>query len=456
MSELKGAQAVEWWPVDRLLPSARNARKHGARQIELIGDSIRRFGFNVPVLATAAGEIIAGHGRVLGARHISWPRVPVIVCDHMSDAERRAFMLADNKLAELSDWDLDVLSSELQDLEGLGVYVGGLGFNLAELEQQIAKLTAPDASAPAAPGATPAPAAPGEPPAPATLFDAELPAFDPRAEEVPQLLGGPVSRPGDLWQLGPHRVMCGDSTDAATVARLLAGAPAPVVMVTDPPYGVKYDPAWRQEFRPAVQREGKVENDDRADWREAWSLFPGDVAYVWHAGTRATEVDLSLQAAGFACRYQIIWNKPHFALGRGDYHWQHEPCWYAVRAGAVSRWQGGRKQTTVWNIRRHGAFGGGVDDADTDHGTQKPLECMRRPLLNHTAEGEAVYDPFLGSGTTLIAAELSGRVCLGLELSPAYVDVIVERWRQFTGLEAVLGDSSLTFGEARAEGRRAA
>ena len=234
-------------------------------------------------------------------------------------------------------------------------------------------------------------------------------------------------QPGQLWLLGEHRLLCGDATDASDVTRLLDGA-APTLMLTDPPYGVDYDPTWRGRSK----RTGKVANDDRADWTDAWQLFPGDVAYVWHASLHAAEVQRSLETAGFEHRAQIIWRKPRLTLSRGHYHWQHEPCWYAVRRGADGHWIGDRTQTTVWDIDPVRASGG-TEDATTEHGTQKPLECMARPLRNH--EGD-VYDPFVGSGTTIIAAERLGRRCWAMELDPRYCDVLLARWEAFSGDEA--------------------
>jgi DNA modification methylase len=261
--------------------------------------------------------------------------------------------------------------------------------------------------------------------------------------------------------LGDHRLLCGDSTDAAAVSKLLAGA-VPNLMVTDPPYGVDYDPNWRGEVTGAkVRQSGKVLNDHRADWREAWVLFPGNAVYVWHAGVYASTVQQSLEASGFDIRGQIIWAKDRIVLSRGNYHWKHEPCWYAVRKGKTAAWRGSRKQGTVWEIQ--GLSKGKlfdlvtkvvategiedtlwripatVDDGATGHGTQKPVECMRRPIRNNSKPGDGVYDPFLGSGSTLIAAELEKRRCFGLELNPAYCDVIVKRWETFTGKKARRG-----------------
>ena len=178
----------------------------------------------------------------------------------------------------------------------------------------------------------------------------------------------------------------------------------PHLMVTDPPYGVNYDPAWRNQrgLNHSDRKSGRVENDDRADWREAWALFPGDVAYVWHAGWFTSTVQASLEASGFEIRAQIIWAKDRFALSRGHYHWQHEPCWYAVRGTA--HWKGDRSQSTLWSIPSR-------EDRGHGHGTQKPVECMRRPMLNNSSPGQAVYEPFCGSGTTIIAAETTGAIC---------------------------------------------
>ena len=211
-------------------------------------------------------------------------------------------------------------------------------------------------------------------------------------------------------------------------------------MTTDPPYGVAYDPAWRNRMaRTATKRTGRVLNDDRADWREAWALFGGEVAYVWHGALHATTVAESLLACGFELRAQIVWAKDALVLGRGHYHWKHEPCWYGVRAGGNGHWHGDRSQTTLWEIS------GRKQDAATVHGTQKPVECMRRPILNNSAPGDAVYEPFSGSGTAIIAAEMTGRACHAVELDPLYVDVAVRRWQAFTGDAAVLESDGRPF-----------
>ena len=217
-------------------------------------------------------------------------------------------------------------------------------------------------------------------------------------------------------------------------------------MVTDPPYGVNYDPTWRHETGlNNSKRTGVVLNDDVADWTDAWALFPGDVAYVWHGALHATTVADSLIRSSFNIRSQIIWAKSRLVIGRGDYHWQHEPCWYAVRKGGKGHWASDRKQTTLWAIDTKG------QDTDTVHGTQKPVECMKRPIENNSSPGQAVYEPFSGSGTTIIAGEMTGRCVYAVELNPAYVDVAVLRWQAFTGKAAHLESDGRSFTELLAE-----
>ena len=406
---------IEFWPIERLRPYARNAKMHGPDQVARIAASMARFGWTVPCMLSDDGELIAGHGRVLAATELGLTEVPVIRLGHLDEAERRAYRIADNKLTELADWDEALLRDEVAGLLADDFDLSLLGFAEDELE---ALLQYPDLCEGSA--------AEGE-------------------DDVPEPPADPVSVPGDLWQLGPHRLICGDSTSADIVAKLLDDV-RPLLMVTDPPYGVEYDPAWRNASGAAkTRRTGKVLNDDLADWREAWALFPGDVAYVWHGALHATTVADSLIATGFDIRSQIIWAKDRLVLSRGDYHWQHEPCWYAVRKRGKGHWAGDRKQTTLWQIANKD------QDAETVHGTQKPVECMRRPILNNSSPGQAIYEPFMGSGTTLISAETTGRVCYGIELNPAYVDVAVARWQNLTGKEATLAESGESFADLKAK-----
>jgi DNA modification methylase len=388
---------LEFWPLERLIPSPRNARTHSDAQVAEIAGSIRAFGFANPILVGDDGDIVAGHGRLAAARQLGLAEVPVIQLKGLTELQRRQLVLADNRIALNAGWDVDMLHIELRDLSSLGADLSVLGFTAQELEVALA----PAATA----GLT-------------------------YENEIPPVAEKPVTAADDVWCLGHHRIICGDSTDADTVKALL-DAVKPHLMVTDPPYGVAYDPAWRHRMGVNHSaRLGKVRNDERADWAAAWALFPGSIAYVWHGALHAATVAESLEQHGFGIRAQIIWAKERLVIGRGDYHWQHEPCWYAVRT--KGNWTGDRKQTTLWTIPNGG------QDTETVHSTQKPVECMRRPLLNNSSAGQAVYDPFLGSGTTLIAAETVGRSCLGIELEPLYVDVAVRRWQAFTGAAATL------------------
>jgi DNA modification methylase len=404
--------SVEQWPIERLLPYVANARTHPDEQIAQIAGSIAEFGFNVPCLVDERGVLIAGHGRLIAAKRLGLSDVPVIRLGHLTDAQARAFRLADNRIALNAGWDEALLAAELGRLKEDGVDLELLGFGEDELDRLLDGLD-------------------GE-----AGVDGE--------DDVPEPPTEAVTRPGDLWLLGAHRLLCGDATVTTDVERLLGGK-RPHLMVTDPPYGVEYDPNWRNEAGvSATARTGKVSNDDRADWREAWALFPGDAAYVWHSGVRSRTVIESLEACDFKIRAQIIWAKPRLVLGRGDYHWQHEPCFYAVRNDA--HWQGARDQTTLWTI---GA--GAEEDEATVHGTQKPVECMRRPMINNSTRGDLIYEPFAGSGSTLIAAESIVRVCVAMELDPRYCDVIIERFQRHTGIAATLAGSDRTFETLRAE-----
>jgi DNA modification methylase len=234
--------------------------------------------------------------------------------------------------------------------------------------------------------------------------------------------------------------MCGDSTNAMQVQDLMKGI-SPILMVTDPPYGVNYNAKWRNDDLGGVSSAiGLVHNDDKADWTEAYSLFPGDVSYIWHASLYGNVVQTGLEGCGFKAISQIIWAKQHFVISRGDYHWKHEVCLYAVKENKKHNWQGARDQSTVWEIDNNLSQNKNSDNKEETwgHSTQKPIECMLRPILNNSAIGEYIYDPFGGSGTTLIAAEKSNRNCLMMELSPHYCDVIVARWEKLTGDKAIL------------------
>lgn len=415
MKTIRQPEGVESWPLDRILPFTRNPKIHGAEQVDRIAASMERFGWTVPCLVAADGELIAGHGRLLAARRLGLTEAPVIVLPELTEAERRAYRIADNKLTEMGEWDEDVLRSEVELLLAEEFDLGLLGMPDDELAVLMGDGTEGEGE-----GAGPGGAGGDE-------------------EETPEPPADPLSELGDVWIMGDHRLICGDCTAAEVIEALLAGE-KPHLMVTDPPYGVEYDPNWRNEAGAATtKRTGVVLNDDRADWRETWALVNCDVAYVWHGALHAPTVAESLEAVGYEIRGQIIWAKERFALSRGAYHWQHEPAWYAVRKGAKDHWQPEARGDTLWQISARD------QDADTIHGTQKPVECMRRPMIHSSAAGDSVFEPFMGSGTTLIAAQTIGRRCFGVELNPAYVDVAVQRWQKLTGEDAILERSGETY-----------
>lgn len=409
------AISIRYVSVADLIPYAANSRTHSDEQVTQIAASIREFGFTNPILINSEKTIIAGHGRLMAAKKLGLDQVPAITLDHLNKAQQKALVIADNQLALNAGWNMDMLKAEIEGLALEDFDLELLGFDDKFLDGLFEK----------------------EPTEGLTDEDA-----------VPEAPETPVTVLGDMWILGNHRIICGSSTDAHIVEKLLEGV-KPHLMVTDPPYGVEYDADWRNK---AVRKDGaaiggravgKVLNDDNADWREAWALFPGDVAYVWHAGLFAGTVAESLTSCGFKLRSQIIWAKSNFAIGRGDYHWHHEPCWYAVRDGKTGHYSGDRKQTTLWQIAKPAK-------SETGHSTQKPVECMKKPIENNSSPGQAVYEPFSGSGTTIIAAEQTGRCCYAVELNPAYVDIAINRWQDFTGQQAIHAETGKTYDGMRA------
>jgi len=402
---------IEQRSLDKITAYARNARKIPEAAVDKVAASIKEFGWRQAIVVDTEGVIIVGHTRLLAARKLGLREAPVHVVDGLTPAQVKAYRIMDNRSHQESSWDNELLSLELADLTDLATDLSLTGFDEAELSRLMT-------------------------PVKEGLTD---------ENEAPPLPKAPVSKPGDVWLLGNHRLICGDSTDPAIVSKCLNGV-KPHLMVTDPPYGVEYNPGWRTDAGVNKQRRGAVANDERVDWSEAWALFPGSVAYVWHAGKHAAAVQQSLEKCGFEMRSQIIWGKNRFALSRGHYHWQHEPCWYAVRKGGEAVWVGDRSQSTLWQID--------VQKLETGHGTQKPVECMRRPIANNSSPGQAVYEAFAGSGTTIIAAEQTDRVCHAIELDPAYADVAVLRWQAFSGKEATLESTGETFActkQSRAE-----
>ena len=380
----------------------RNWRVHSQTQRRALETMLGRVGIADAVIAreTADGLVLVdGHLRkdVLEGNS----SVPVLIVD-LSEEEAGEVLATLDPLAGMAGIDHDALQALLDDMPELpddfDAYMSGLVNDGKPLDQT------------------------------------DVPTPDPPST--------PVTQPRDVWILGNHRLLCGDSTKKADVDRVLDGA-TPRLMVTDPPYGVNYDPEWRLQasregkINYPPKSLGKVTGDDKIAWGEVLRHVQPDVLYVWSPpGDHTLKFGSIIQQAGYEIRNQIIWAKPHFAISRGHYHYQHEPCWYAVRSGATARWIGDRSQSTVWQIANATFQGkGSRDEADisTKHGTQKPVECMERPIRNHKGD---VYEPFSGSGTTLIAAERQGRKCYAIEIDPGYCDVAVTRWEQFTGGKA--------------------
>jgi DNA modification methylase len=395
-----GGTKKELTTVDALRLDPTNPRQRTARGRDLIVRSLKDHGAARSIVLDERDVVIAGNGVIDAATEAGISKVRIIEARGdeiiavrrrgLSAAQKHALAIADNRTSELAEWNMEQLQADIK---------GGLDlqpfFTTAELRtlvggtSEATGLTDPDAVPPV------------------------------RATRIAI---------GDLFELGQHRLLCGDATNADQVARLFADR-TPALMVTDPPYGVSYDPAWRRRagVNRNVKKLGQVTNDDRADWTPAWRLFPGCVAYVYYNPLRASTVQISLEQAAFEMRAEIIWAKDRLVLGRGDYHWQHESCWYAVRRGTAAARSDDRTQTTLWAINAR-------DDDGHMHGTQKPVECMARPMRNHLIR--EVYDPFVGSGTSLIAAEMLRLRCFALEIEPRYVQVAIDRWEAFTGQKA--------------------
>lgn len=388
--------------VSALKPYERNPRTITKAAYEKLKDSLKFNGYHQRIIATRDLRIIGGHMRIKALQELGFLEIAVLIPNEdITDEQFKRILIQDN--LPFGTFDMEILSADF------------------ELPQLLEWGMPED-----------------------WLIGMKKKDFDDEAgNETPELQVEAISKPGDLWKLGPHRLLCGDATDGIAVLRLLNGV-KPNLMVTDPPYGVEYDADWRnkrlrEDGTPIGGRAiGKVENDDQADWREAFALFPGNIVYAWCASLSSDIAITALESCGFKRRAQIIWAKNNFAIGRGDYQWQHEPCWYAVKN--KGDWHGDRSQTTLWNIPK-------PQKSETGHSTQKPVECMRKPMLNNSSEGQTVYDPFLGSSTSIIAAEQCGRVCFGLEISPAYADLGVRRWQQFTQKKAVLDGTEKTFDE---------
>jgi len=386
--------------IASLMLDPANVRTHDSKNLEAIKASLARFGQQKPIVVDAKGIIVAGNGTMMAAKMLNWSSVE-IVRTNLEGAEAIAYAIADNRTAELAGWDEAALAQQLAALQIDDEELANIaGFTDAEIEDMI-------------------------------LDGKEI-----EEDVVPEPPVDPITKAGDLWLLGDHRVLCGDSTNAQDVARLMDGAKAALIS-TDPPYGVAYgvetgqstkfdaiandenDGPRLQAFLESIFKTAIPHMNDNAAW------------YLWHA--QLTQGFFAAAAAAAAAAVlihrQIIWVKPSLVLGHGDYHWRHELCFYGWVKGNRAPWYGDRKQTTVWEIGR---------ENDHIHPTQKPVELFARPMQFNTKVGEVCYEPFAGSGTQFIAAEQLNRKCYGMEISPAYCDVIVKRWETLTGKTATL------------------
>jgi hypothetical protein len=429
---------IQLWPIDRFVSYARNLRKNDAA-VDRMCASIREFGFKVPCLVRSDGEVVDGELRLKAARKLGLTPVPVILCDEWTPTQVKAFRLLVNRSAAWADWDEELLALELQELNEVHSDLSQTGFDQKEIDDLLL-----------------------------------LPDDDQKENAAPPRPEHPVSQLGDLWLCGSpphqHRILCADATSLDAVAHLL-GDRQPILMVTDPPYGIELDSEWRDraglngcgpaqpsymKHRTPGHTETTISGDTRADWSDAFELAPSlRVAYVWHASVFTREVLTGLLRIGFLYPQQIIWNKGRTVLTRTHYWYQHEPCWYVRKKNAPWFGKPG-ENSTIWESPSPKFIMGGSDEEKFDHPTQKPMELMRRPILNHLKRGELVYEPFLGSGTTLAAAELTERVCLGIELDPKYVDVAIQRWQTLAGKKATLDGDGRTFEEISEERRRVA
>jgi len=412
------ARNIEIWPVSRLVPYDRNSRTHTDTQVAQVAASIIEFGFTNPILVDGTNGIIAGHCRLRAAQLLKLTEVPVIPLDHLSEAQKRAYIIADNKLAELAGWDEEMLKLELGELRNEEFNLELIGFSQEEIDDLLDR---------------------GEEGGKAGLTD---------DDDAPDVAENPVSQPGDLWILGNHRLMCGDSVVLTDVERLMGGAKADLVF-TDPPYNVDYTGYTKEKLK--IQSDKMTTQEFVAFLQGTFASYrvlikPGASMYVCHPSSFQREFQNAIETSGFSVRAQIIWAKNTFAWGFGRYKFQHEPIFYCHVEGESDAWYGDKTQSTLWQEKKPAA--------NRLHPTMKPVELIERALRNSSKAGDRVVDLFGGSGSTMIACEKTGRESSLMELDPKYADVIVKRWQDFTGRQAVHEESGLSFeAEAAERGR---
>ena len=415
MSEPWLSTHIERWPTEKLVPYARNARTHSEEQVAQIAASIVEFGFTNPILAGSDGVIVAGHGRLAAAQKLGLDTVPVVVLDHLTPTQRRALIIADNRIAENAGWDDAMLRIELQSLQEDGFNLDITGFDADALAEIMA----------------------GE----ETTVDGQT-----DDDAVPEVSATPISRPGDVWELGNHRLVCGDATDPKSYELLMADAQADMVF-TDPPYNVDYANSAKDKMRG---KDRPILNDNLGDGFYDFLLAAmtpmlercSGAVYVAMSSSELDTLQSAFRAAGGKWSTFIIWAKNTFTLGRADYQRQYEPILYGWPEGQNRHWCGDRDQGDVWNIKK--------PQKNDLHPTMKPVELVERAIRNSSRTGDIVLDPFGGSGTTLIAADKTGRIGWLIELDPKYVDVIVRRWQDWSGQEAYREADAVKFNDLAA------
>jgi DNA modification methylase len=400
----KGASKIERIAVEALLPYAKNSRTHSDEQVAQIAASIKEFGFNNPILIDKENTVIAGHGRLLAARRSGMDDVPCIRLGHLTDTQRKAYIIADNRLALNAGWDTEMLTIELNDLLEDNFALDILGFDADELKALLDPVTPTEG-----------------------LTDEDA---------VPETPEEPKTKPGDIYRLGKHRLMCGDSTSIDALEKLCETQLVDM-WLTDPPYNVAYEGKTKEAL--TIKNDSMEDDQFRQFLRDSYTaadsvMKPGAVFYIWHADSEGYNFRGAAKDAGWTVRQCLIWKKSTMVMGRQDYHWKHEPCLYGWKDGAGHLWATDRKQTTILEFDKPSRNG--------EHPTMKPVGLFEYQMLNNTKGGDIVLDSFGGSGTTLIAAEKNGRIARIMELDPKYCDVIVKRWEDFTGQKAELVNNS--------------
>lgn len=399
MSEiLKTTEELKLINIDELIPYANNARTHSKDQINKLRSSLREFGFINPILIDKDYNILAGHGRVMAAREEGIKEVPCVLVEHLTEAQKKAYILADNRLAMDAGWDDEMLALELENLKELDFDMDLTGFDAAEIDELFSNIHDKD------------------------VQDDDFDVDAALAEE-------PISKQGDIWLLGRHRLICGDSTKAEIYEKLMEGKKANLC-VTDPPYNVNYT--------AGSENERKIKNDNMEDknfyefllasFKNIFnSLDDGAAAYIFHADTEGLNFRKAFKDAGFHLANVCIWAKQSLVLGRSDYQWQHEPILYGWKPTGKHRWYADRKQTTIWNFDR--------PTKSELHPTMKPVPLVAYPIQNSSMSNCIILEPFAGSGSTLIACEQTGRICYAIELDEKYADVIAKRYIEYVGTD---------------------